>query len=146
MRKFLLLISILIFFNLNAQNKIKPKKLNEDFDKLITELKLQHQGLYEYVGKNSTDAKIDSVRNTLGTRQTKLEFYEKLRYVIGLTNEGHTSINLPKWSMMKLGLSRSFIPLTVKLGDGNLIITQNYGNDIPDLKKGLRIISVGIKG
>lgn len=142
MRIFLLLISILFISYGNAQNKIKPKKLNEDFDYLITELKLQHQGLYQYTGKNNTDAKIDSIRETLKIGQTKLEFYEKLRYVIGLTNEGHTSIELPKWTMMKLGLSKSFLPLTVKLSDGNLIATQNYGKSIDDLDKGVKIISV----
>jgi len=145
MRIFLLLASILFFTYGNAQNKIKPKKLNEDFEYLITELKLQHQGLYEYIGENQTDIKIDSIRNTLKTPQTKLKFYEKLRYVIGLTNEGHTSIELPKWTMIKLGLSKSFFPLTVKLCDENLIITQNYGKDINGLKKGSKIISVNSK-
>lgn len=145
MRIFLLLTSILFFTYGNAQNKIKPKKLNEDFEYLITELKLQHQGLYEYIGENQTDIKIDSIRNTLKTPQTKLKFYEKLRYVIGLTNEGHTSIDLPKWTMMKLGLSKSFLPLTVKLCDENLIITQNYGKGIKELKKGSKIISVNNK-
>lgn len=142
MRIFLVLIFILFHSTGNAQNKLKPNKLNEDFEYLITELKSQHQGLYQYVAKSETDAKIDSIRNTLKTRQTKLEFYEKLRYVIGLTNEGHTSIDLPKWSMIKFGLSKSFIPLSVKHCDGNLILTQNYGNNISDLKKGMKIISV----
>lgn len=145
MRIFLLLTSIFFFTYGNAQKKIKPKKLNEDFEYLITELKLQHQGLYEYVGKNQTDIKIDSIRNTLKTPQTKLKFYEKLRYVIGLTNEGHTSIELPKWTMIKLGLSKSFLPLTVKFCDENLIITQNYGKNINRLKKGSKIISVNNK-
>ncbi|HBH24199.1 MAG TPA: hypothetical protein DDY13_12345 [Cytophagales bacterium] len=145
MRIFLLLTSILYFTYGNAQNKIKPKKLNEDFEYLITELKSQHQGLYEYAGENQTDIKIDSIRNTLKTPQTKLKFYEKLRYVIGLTNEGHTSIDLPKWTMIKLGLSKSFFPLAVKLCDENLIITQNYGKKINGLKKGSKIISVNNK-
>jgi len=118
------------------------KKFVEDFDYLITELKLQHQGLYEYVGKNETNAKIDSIRNTLKTGQTKLEFYQKLRYVIGLTNEGHTSIHLPRWSMIKFGLSKSFIPLTVKLCNENLIVTQNYGKEVIGLKKGVKILSI----
>ena len=145
MRIFLLFTSILFFGYGNAQNKIKPKKLNEDFEYLITELKLQHQGLYEYIYRNQTDIKIDSIRNTLKIPQTKLKFYEKLRYVIGLTNEGHTSIELPKWTMIKLGLSKSFLPLTVKLCDDQLIITQNYGKGINGLKEGSKIISVNNK-
>lgn len=142
MRILLLIIFTLFISYGNAQNKIKPKKLIEDYEYLIKELKLQHQGLYEYVGKHQTDILIDSIHNKLKTHQTKLEFYENLRYVIGLTNEGHTSIELPKWTMIKLGLSKSFLPLTVKLTDGNLIATQNYGKSIEDLKKGVKIISV----
>ncbi len=145
MRFFLLITSILFFTYGNAQKKIKPKKLNEDFEYLITELKLQHQGIYEYIGEKETDIKIDSIRNTLKTPQTKLKFYEKIRYVIGLTNEGHTSIELPKWTIIKLGLSKSFLPLTVKLCDENLIVTQNYGKGIIGLKKGSKIISVNNK-
>ncbi|MEL0300718.1 MAG: S41 family peptidase [Flavobacteriaceae bacterium] len=145
MRIFLLFTSILFFGYGNAQNKIKPKKLNEDFEYLITELKLQHQGLYKYTNKNQTDIKIDSIRNTLKTPQTKLKFYKTLRYVVGLTNEGHTSIELPKWTMIKLGFSKSFLPLTVKLCDDHLIITQNYGKDINGLKEGSKIISVNNK-
>jgi hypothetical protein len=145
MRILLLFTSILFFAFGNAQNKLKPEKLNEDFEYLITELKTQHQGLYQYFGKNLTDKKIDNIRNTLKTPQTKLKFYEKLRYLIGLTNEGHTSIELPKWTMIKLGLSKSFLPLTVKFCDEDLIITQNYGKDINVLKKGSKIITVNNK-
>ncbi len=145
MRILLLLISFLFLSYGNAQNKIKPRKLNEDFDYLIKELKSQQQGLYNYVGINQTNTEIDSIRESLKTPLTKLQFYEKLRYVIGLTNEGHTSIELPKWSMLKLGLSKSFMPLTVKFCDEDLLVTQNYGKNVPGLKKGAKIISVNGK-
>ncbi|MDN6292261.1 MAG: S41 family peptidase [Tetragenococcus halophilus] len=145
MKIFLLIITVLFVFEGNAQRKLKPEKLKEDFDILVTELKLEHQGLYQYTDQNQTNAKIDSVRNTLNTPHTKLEFYQKLRYLISLTNEGHTSIIIPKWSRIKLGLSKSFLPLTVKVLEGNLIITQNYGKDIGKLKKGSKIISVNHK-
>ncbi len=142
MRTTLLIISLLLFSFTNAQKRIKPKKLIEDFDYLIAEFKLQHQGLYNYIDKNQTDKKIDSIRNTLRKPQSKLKFYEKLRYVIGLTNEGHTSIELPKWTMIKLGLSKSFLPLTVKVFDDNLIISQNYGKNIKEIKRGAKIVSI----
>lgn len=146
--KKILYLSLIFFiisnsiFAQSTDDSNSHKKFVEDFDYLITELKLQHQGLYEYVGKNETNAKIDSIRNTLETGQTKLEFYQKLRYVIGLTNEGHTSIDLPRWSMIKFGLSKSFIPLTVKLCNENLIVTQNYGKEVIGLKKGVKILSI----
>jgi len=134
-----------IIFAQSIDGSLPQNKYIEDFDYLISELRLQHQGLYNYVSEKETEKKIDSIRNTLKTPLSKLEFYEKLRYVIGLTNEGHTSIELPKWTMIKLGLSKSFLPLTVKLCEENLFITQNYGKQIKGLKRGTRIISVNNK-
>ncbi|WP_158254417.1 S41 family peptidase [Tenacibaculum sp. SG-28] len=145
MRIFLLVICILFITNGVAQNSIKPSELKEDFEYLIGELKSQHQGLYQYLSENQTNRKIDSIQSTLETRQTKVEFYEKLRYLIGLTNEGHTAIELPKWTMIKLGLSKSFLPLSVKFCDENLIIAQNYGKDFEELKRGAKIIAINNK-
>ncbi len=121
LKVFLLVIAIFCFTTVNAQKKISSKKLHEDFDYLIEELQLQHQGLYQYVGVQQTDREIDSIRQTLQNPMTRLEFYKKLRYVIGLTNEGHTSIALPNWTMFKIGISKSFLPLAVKLCDQDLI-------------------------
>ncbi len=142
MRITLLLILLSFFSFVNAQNKIKPSKLIEDFDFLIDELRLQHQGLYNYLDKEQTDLVIDSLRNTLNVSHTKLAFYEKLRFVIGLTNEGHTEVELPKWTMTKVGLSKSFFPLAVKFTQEGLVLTQNYGKTVDGLNKGMRLISV----
>lgn len=142
MRILLLVTAILSFSVGNAQKKLSPQKLNEDLEYLIAELLLQHQGLYEYLSENQTKAQIDSIRNTLQTPMTKLEFYRKLSYVIGLTNEGHTAINLPKRTMRKWGLSKSFLPLTVRLCDNQVIISQNYGEPMNEIKKGSKIIAV----
>lgn len=145
MRLFLLVISIFFLSHGNTQNLLHLEKLHEDFDYLIAELKLQHQGLYEYIDQKQTDLLIDSIRNTLRTPQTQLEFYEKLSLVIGLTNEGHTSVNLPKRTLRKVGLSKSFLPLTVRFHEGNLIITQNYGVNSNKFEQGAKIISVNAK-
>lgn len=145
MRLFLLVTSILFLSYGNTQNLLPPEKLHEDFDYLIAELKVQHQGLYEYIDPKQTDLLIDSIRNTLRAPQTQLEFYEKVSLVIGLTNEGHTSVHLPKRTLRKVGLSKSFLPLTVRFHEGNLIITQNYGENSAELKQGAKIISVSTK-
>ena len=145
MRILLSALAIFCFSYANAQSKIKSEKLKEDFDYLITELRLQHQGLYNYVDKTQTDNSLDSIRAILDKPLTKLEFYEKLRYTIGLTNEAHTSIDLPKGAMLKFGISKSFLPLVVDLNHKELIVTQNFGKDIENLNKGVKIISVNGK-
>ncbi|RXJ45779.1 hypothetical protein ESZ48_14445 [Gelidibacter gilvus] len=145
LKVFLLVIAIFCFTTVNAQKKISSKKLHEDFDYLIEELQLQHQGLYQYVGVQQTDREIDSIRQTLQNPMTRLEFYKKLRYVIGLTNEGHTSIALPNWTMFKIGISKSFLPLAVKLCDQDLIVTQNFGKDINGITNGVKLIAINDK-
>ncbi len=135
-------LSVSCLFNLFGQKKMNPEKLISDFDYLIEELRLQHQGLYEYLPEHEVNKEIDSIRKTLNVPKTKLEFYRTLRYTLGLTNEAHTSINLPKLTMIKIGLSKSFLPLAVKFCDKALIITQNYGKNIVGLNKGSKLISV----
>ncbi|MBB3696036.1 hypothetical protein KMW28_12375 [Flammeovirga yaeyamensis] len=142
MKKLLTLLFSLSFTFSYAQHKIKGEKLLEDFDTLVSELRLQHQGLYNYTDKSDTDSILDSIRNTLKNGKTYLEFYEDTRLVIGLTNEGHTSIDLPKKQLIKLGLSKSFLPLKVKFCDDHLMVVQNYGKEILDLKQGTEILSV----
>ena len=137
---FILSVSCLI--NLFGQKKMNADKMISDFDYLIEELRLQHQGLYEYFPEHHVSKKIDSIRSTLSVPKTKLEFYRTLRYTLGLTNEAHTSIDLPKLTMAKIGLSKSFLPLAVTFCDKELIITQNYGENKAGLNKGAKLISV----
>lgn len=145
LKMFLVVVFMFCFTAVNAQKKINSKKLQEDFDYLIEELQQQHQGLYQYVDQHETDREIDSIRQTLQNPHTRLEFYQKLRYVIGLTNEGHTSIALPKWNMLKFGISKSFLPVAVKLCDEDLIITQNFGKDINNLTNGVKLMAINDK-
>jgi len=145
MRIIIFLLVICCFLNSYGQKTISSQKLLEDFDYLIEELKLQHQGLYQYVDKEVVNAQLDSIRNTLDVPLSTLEFYKKISYTITLTNEGHSYADLPKRTMLKVGLSKSFLPLTVKFCDRELIITQNYGEDIPGLTKGAKLLSVNGK-
>ena len=145
MNKYFLIICILFFAHVHCQQKLKPEELKADFDFVVNELKAQHQGLYKYEDQQKTNKRLDSIRNTLNTAQTRLAFYEKLRFVIGLTNEGHTEVSLPQSEMLKLGLSSSFMPLAVELCEEHLIITQHYGKQIEGLQRGVKIVSVNDK-
>ncbi len=145
MRIVTIIIATLFISNCFSQNKISAQKLITDFDYLISELRLQHQGLYQYVDKHKVDQKLDSLRQTIKTPLSKLKFYQTVRSVVSLTNEGHTYTTLPKWEMIKVGLSKSFLPLGLVFLDKELIITQNYGKDVSGLKKGMKIISINEK-
>lgn len=143
----ILLFSLVILFssNIYGQKTIPSDKLLEDYDLLVSELRSKHQGLYQYVEKTVVDKKLDSLRQQAMTPMTKLAFYGLVRALIGLTNEGHTSADLPNWDMLKVGLPKSLLPLTVSFYDKELIVSQNYGKNITGLEKGARILSINGK-
>lgn len=125
-----------------TQSSLKREALQEDFDYLITQLRLQHQGLYNYVDRAVVDQQIDSIRATLTQPMSLLDFYQTVRYTAALTNEGHTEIDLPRRSEVKIGLSKSFLPLTVLFCDQTLVVTQNYGKAVSQLEKGMKILTI----
>lgn len=135
---------IFIFFlsTTYGQKMIKPTKLLQDFDYAVSELRLQHQGFYQYVDKEIVDAKILSLRNQLDTSMTKLEFYVLIRKLNALMNESHGSVGLPKWTKMKIDITKTFFPLGVSFYDKELIIAQNFGEDIPGLTKGMKLLAI----
>jgi len=138
----LFIIIILPFTDCFSQKKIAKSKLVQDFDYAVHELKLKHQGFYNYIDKATTDAEISILRKKIEKSMTKLEFYQLMRQLLGLLNEGHGSVDLPKMTMIKLGLSKSFFPLRVNFFAGDLIISQNYGKDIEGLIKGAKLVSI----
>jgi hypothetical protein len=113
-----------------------------DFDFAVETLRLRHQGCYNYVNKKETDIEIASLRNSIGEPLTKLEFYQIIRKLVGLMNEGHGSVSLPRWTMIKAGLSKSFLPLGVRFFNKELIITQNFGDNVEGLSKGAKLVSI----
>ncbi len=137
----LTVIILLISTGIYGQKTYKKEKILEDFDFLVQELRLQHQGLYQYNTQQKVDQVLDSIRQSIGTMD-RLEFYRMVRYVIGLTNEGHTRADLPTVAMAKVGMARRFLPLSVISCDRSLIVTQNFGNEVAGLEKGSKLLSV----
>lgn len=146
MKKHILTIIAALFFSIcYAQNNIDTKKLIKDFDFAVEQLQLQHQGFYNYEESSKVDSQIVKLRGEINSPMTKLEFYQLIRKLLGVMNEGHGSVELPKWTMITTGLSKSFLPFTVRFLDEKLILTQYYGETIDGLAKGVRIISINGK-
>ncbi len=139
---------VYLWLNLLCINNICAQQSNKweaDFDYLIEELRLQHKGLYQYKTKQVVDSQLDSLRKLLKKPMNKIEFFKIVYATIALTNEGHTYAYLPKWAMVKVGLSKSFLPLAVKFCNKKLLIHQYYGKEHPKLKRGLQILSINGK-
>lgn len=142
--KEVILTIVFLLFTLQAytQSRISKEKLLLDFDYAVRELKLQHQGYANYTSETDVEIAIQKLRDLIDEPKTKLEFYQLIRKLTALMNEGHGSVSLPKWNLAKIGLTKSFLPLAVKFLDGQLIIAQNYGEDVSGLAKGMRIVSI----
>lgn len=128
-----------------SQKEFKTEKLIADFDFTVEKLHSLHQGFYNYEEKDVVDEKIDMLKKEIDSPMTKLEFYEVMRKLLGIMNEGHGSVDLPTWTIIKTGLSKSFLPITVKFLDEDLIVNQNYGDNIQNLSKGDKIVSINGK-
>lgn len=135
-------IVILPFTGCFSQKKINKNKLLEDFDYAVQELKLQHQGFYNYIDKAKTEAEISILRKRMEEPMTKLEFYQLMRELLALLNEGHGSVDLPTGMLVRIGLSKSFLPLWVNFFAEDLIITQNYGKAVAGLSKGAKLVAI----
>lgn len=138
----LFIIASLVFTDCFSQRQLNERKLQRDFDYAIQELRLQHQGFYNYLDKDKTDSEISLIRNEITESTTKLEFYQKIRRLLALMNEGHGSVDLPKWTMIKTGISKSFLPLGVKYLNQELIVTQNFGKNISGLTHGAKLVAI----
>ncbi len=139
---FLLVCIYALPLAIEAQSKLSISKLTDDFDYLVKELRLQHNGLYNYESKPVVDKKIDSLRATINRKMTRVEFFALANATIALTNEGHTSASLPKLTRMKTGLSKSFLPLAIGFYNKEAVIGQLYGIEHPQVKRGLKVIAI----
>ncbi|MEM1218584.1 MAG: hypothetical protein AAGH79_06715, partial [Bacteroidota bacterium] len=137
---FLLLFLLVPFAN--GQKLFTPQELQEDFDYLLEAFRDQHQGLYQYVSRGEVDQATEEIRSSIVEPMTRAAFFELILKAVELTNEGHTGASLPKGAMARVGLDKSFLPVTLKSCDRQLIITQYFGGQQIDLQKGDRLVSV----
>ncbi|MEL6132843.1 MAG: hypothetical protein AAFR59_05710, partial [Bacteroidota bacterium] len=142
MRYIITLSLLLISLSSWTQKILKPAQLQTDFDYLVTELKAQHQGLYQYLDTTTVDQKLDSLRQSLLSPMDPLAFYQVVLQTIGLTNEGHTSADLPKGLERKIGLSKTFLPIALAYREGYFLITQHFGEAAEGLSKGDRLLRI----
>jgi hypothetical protein len=141
----LVVIASFCFSHCFAQKEYTSEKLLEDFDFAVRELHELHQGFYNYEEKERVDSQVAQLRGEINEPMTKLEFYHLTRRLLGLMNEGHGSVDLPKGTMVKTGLSKSFLPLSVRFFDRELIILQNYGEEVEGLYQGVKLLAINGK-
>lgn len=125
-----------------GQAQLSLTEAQQDFDSLVSALQSHHQGLYLHLDKATTDAKLDSLRQRLEGGMDKLAFFRLVNAVLALTHEGHTSASLPRRTEIKLGLSKSFLPFTLRFFERKAYLYQYYGKEALPLQAGMEIVSI----
>ncbi len=132
---------LLFLFTLTATSQISKEKLLADYDFLVEELRASHQGLYQYIDKQVVELKIDSIRSTIKS-SNKVDFFKKVNAVIVLTNEGHSGAELPFWTQVRFGLSKSFIPIKIEFSEKKAVLTKYFSKNNPGLQFGYQILAI----
>ncbi|PWH82051.1 peptidase S41 [Algibacter marinivivus] len=72
--------------------------LQEDVDKLYSQLKKHHPKLYQYTAKETLDFKFDSLKKSISQPLDSRSFYKKLAPVVAEVKQGHVSVgSVSKW-------------------------------------------------
>ncbi|NRD21213.1 peptidase S41 [Winogradskyella eckloniae] len=103
-KKILLTFSILVLLascgsvekhNLQVTKLHSVADLQEDVDKLYTQLKRNHPHLYEFTSKEVLDFKFDSLKNAIQKPMDSRSFYKQLSQVTKYVGQGHMSVSPP---------------------------------------------------
>lgn len=101
--KLLLFIAFIIFCSCGSVKKYNeqisklhsPQELREDLDAAYNQLKKYHPRLYQYTSKEEMDFKFDSLKKSIKTPLSGMDFYEKLSPVIASVRQGHLIVSPP---------------------------------------------------
>lgn len=155
MRRFLFLSSVLLALSgcginqaVTASKKYSRQETEKDYSLYRNILEAHHPSLYWYTTKDSIDEYFEKGRRSLRDSMTEPEFRKVLSYVTSKINCGHTSVR-PSKAWVKYTdtarLSKMF-PLSMKVWDGGLVVTQNLHRRDSILKRGTIIRSINGHG
>jgi len=134
-----LLLTVNVYYQILTRNQAV-----EDLNFLITSIEKYNPALYEYNPgfKTNTQQLVESVKSDL----TLLQYFGLVSKIIAESNEGHFSVG--DWNdTIHSGFgnnSYSYLPLQVKILDGELYVWDSYTAN-QELKKGDKITSINNK-
>ncbi len=88
-------------YNETVNAKHSVKDLRKDIDYTFKKIEKLHPNLYWFISKESLDAKIDSVKNSISEPMTSKEFYFVLSPLVSEIRQGHNSVGYPMDRMEK---------------------------------------------
>lgn len=126
---------------------IPPEKLKQDVDFAYSKIKEMHPQLFWYISQQELDRKFDSIKNTIDTPLTPLQFYFKLQPVVSDIHEGHLSLRIPSKRISK----KEIRELENKKGmfsrfdyyiEGDRLFIIGNKDSIQNIKPGTEILSI----
>lgn len=126
---------------------IPPEKLKQDVDFAYSKIKEMHPQLFWYISQQELDRKFDSIKNTIDTPLTPLQFYFKLQPVVSDIHEGHLSLRIPSKRISK----KEIRELESKKGmfsrfdyyiEGDRLFIIGNKDSIQNIKPGTEILSI----
>ena len=87
--------------NTQLSQTIAVDKLKKDVDVAQRKLQKMHPNLYYYISKNELDLKFDSVKKSITTPITSIDFYKKISPVFAAVRQGHMYVYRPTKKMTK---------------------------------------------
>lgn len=131
----------------SPSKKYSLQQVQQDYIVYQQVLEKHHPSLYWYTSKDSMDYFFNWGKEHLKDSMTETEFRKVLTYVTSKINCGHTSVRTSK-AFAKFNdtirLGRMF-PLSVKVWDSAMVVTQNLNRRDSILKRGTIITSINNK-
>ncbi len=131
----------------SPDKKYSPEQLQKDYSLYRETMETHHPGLYWYAGKDSMDHYFEQGRQQLNDSLTEPQFRKILSRVTAKISCGHTTVRPSKaWNKYSdtTRLGKMF-PLSMKVWDDAMVVTQNLNRRDTVLKRGTIIISINGK-
>lgn len=127
---------------------LSVEKLKKDVDVTQRRLQKMHPNLYHYISKNELDRKFDSVKNSITSPLTAMEFYKKISPVVSSVRQGHMFVYPPtrKWTkkettkLAKKG-SGPLSQFEFEFFDNRLYVVKNKSYD-KSIKVGTEVVAL----
>lgn len=161
LEKRILLLLFIIFFsqcstlkkeNAHLQQLISADQLKKDVDFTYKKFQKLHPKLDYYISKEKLDYKFDSLKTTIHTPLTPLEFYKKISPVVAAVRQGHSYVLVPEKqfskketkAILKKGTG-PFSQFNFSFSNDKLYVTKNKSYN-KSITAGTEVLSVnGIK-
>jgi C-terminal processing protease CtpA/Prc len=131
-----------------ASKTFSPDQLKRDVDFTYRKLQKLQPELYWYISKEQLDYKFDSLKTTITSPMTSMEFYKKLSPVVASIRQGHLSLSpvtpmmtkAETAALMKKGIG-PFSQFETELIDNKLYVVKNKSYD-KSIQPGYEIVSI----